>query len=353
MKSGVKKNSRRRIATWLFAGVFMLLVQIMLGGITRLTESGLSITDWKPITGVLPPLNQSEWMTEFDRYKQTDQYRYMNSDFNLSDFKSIFFWEWFHRNWARLMGMVFLVGFFYFLGTRQFERDMVPALVILFLLGIMQAIIGWIMVKSGLIPERMFVGHIQLATHFMAAMVLVCYTWWFALSLAIPKSQRSYDPGLRKTILVVMGLLCFQLLYGAFMAGLHAATAAPTWPSINGMWIPSGMFSLSPGWKNFIDNKITVQFIHRGIAYLLLIAVIYWFLRARKVTGTEYFRKARWVPMGLVVLQVVLGITTVVTSPDHKALVVLGVTHQTVAILFLLSVVFMIFITRKAAVMDT
>ena len=352
MKRGVQKNSKKRIATWLFAGVFMLMVQIMLGGITRLTESGLSITDWKPITGVLPPMNQSQWMSEFDRYKQTDQYRYMNSDFSLSDFKSIFFWEWFHRNWARLMGMVFLVGFFYFLFTRQFEREMVPALLILFLLGIMQAIIGWIMVKSGLIPERMFVGHIQLTTHLMAALVLLCYTWWFALNLSVPKSERNLNPGLQKTTFLVMGLLFFQLIYGGFMAGLHAATAAPTWPMINGRWIPPGMLSLKPGWENIIDNKITVQFIHRGIAYLLLATVIYWFLKARRVKGTSYFEKARWIPVGLVLLQVLLGITTVVTSPDHRALVVLGVTHQMVAILFLMSVVFMIFITRKVPATD-
>lgn len=330
----------------------MLMVQIMLGGITRLTESGLSITEWKPITGVLPPLNTAQWMTEFDRYKQTDQYRYMNSDFKLSDFKYIFFWEWFHRTWARMMGLVFLVGFSYFLVTRQFEREMVPPLIILFLLGMMQAIIGWIMVKSGLIPERMFVGHIQLATHFMAALVLLCYTWWFALNLSVPKNQLTFHPGLRNTTLLVMGILFFQLIYGAFMAGLHAATAAPTWPTINGQWVPAGMNSLSPGWKNMIDNKITVQFIHRAVAYLLLITVVYWYLKALKVMGTAYFQKAKWVPMALIVLQVLLGITTVITSPDHNALVWLGVSHQTVAILFLMSVVFMIFIIRKVSLKD-
>ena len=172
MQNELKKNASNNVAKWLFAGVIMLMVQILLGGITRLTESGLSITEWKPVTGILPPLNTTQWMTEFDKYKHTDQFRYMNSNFSLSDFKFIFFWEWFHRTWARLMALVFLIGFFYFLIKRQFRKEMILPFIILFLLGIMQGLIGWIMVKSGLVPERMFVGHIELATHFMAALIL-------------------------------------------------------------------------------------------------------------------------------------------------------------------------------------
>jgi len=185
----LKRTMPNNVAKWLFAGVIMLMIQILLGGITRLTESGLSITEWKPITGILPPLNTTQWMTEFDRYKHTDQFRYMNSNFSLSDFKFIFFWEWFHRTWARLMGLVFLVGFFYFLLKKQLRQDMIGSFIILFLLGVMQGIIGWIMVKSGLVPERMFVGHIELATHFMAALVLLCYTFWFALTLSVNRNQ--------------------------------------------------------------------------------------------------------------------------------------------------------------------
>src|SRR5665647_121501 len=233
MQGELQKNSSKYIARWLFAGVIMIMVQILLGGITRLTESGLSITEWKPITGALPPLNPAQWMAEFNKYKHTDQFRYMNSDFTLSNFKSIFFWEWFHRTWARLMGLVFLVGFFYFLIRKQFRQDTVIPFIILFLLGIMQGAIGWIMVESGLVPERMFVGHIQLATHFMAALLLLCYTLWFALSLSVSAKQISINKGLRKTMLIIFCVLFIQLIYGAFMACLHAATAAPTWPMIN------------------------------------------------------------------------------------------------------------------------
>jgi heme a synthase len=347
MTAEIKNDSSKYVARWLFAGVIMLMVQILLGGITRLTESGLSITEWNPITGILPPLNTSQWMAEFDKYKHTDQFRYLNSNFSLSDFKSIFFWEWLHRAWARLMGLVFLIGFFYFLIKKQFRADMIIPFIILFLLGMMQGLIGWIMVKSGLIPERLFVGHIQLATHFMAALLLLCYTLWFALSLWIPSNQITFSKGLKKITVIIFCILFFQLIYGAFMAGLHAATAAPTWPQINEQWIPASMDKLSPWWKNLIDNKIAVQFIHRGFAYVLLVTVTIWFIKAVRTKGSLLFAKTKFIPLALIILQVILGITTVVTSPYGNNLVWFGVAHQFVAITFLMAIVFMLYIIRR------
>ena len=342
------ERSNRNIARWLYLGVFMLMVQILLGGITRLTESGLSITEWNPITGALPPLNTAQWQSEFDKYKGTDQFRFIHADFSLSDFKAIFFWEWFHRTWARLMGIVFLIGFFYFLIKKQFKPDMIIPLVILFLLGIAQGAIGWIMVQSGLVPEKMFVGHIQLATHFMAALLLLCYTLWFALSISVTSYMKIIDRPLRKLTSIVLFILFFQLIYGAFMAGLHAATAAPTWPTINGQWFPDVLNNLSPGWKNFLDNKISIQFIHRGLAYTILIVVFFWWAKARKVQGTSFFRKVRSLPLILVLLQVGLGIATVTLSPFGNNLVWFGVAHQMVAILFLMSLVLMLYIIRPS-----
>ena len=347
MIAQIKNDSSKYVASWLFAGVIMLMIQILLGGITRLTESGLSITEWNPITGILPPLNTSQWMAEFDKYKHTDQFRYLNSNFSLSDFKSIFFWEWVHRAWARLMGIVFLIGFFYFLIKKQFRADMIIPFIILFLLGMMQGLIGWIMVKSGLIPERLFVGHIQLATHFMAALLLLCYTLWFALSLSIPSNQLTFNKHLKKITIIIFCILFFQLIYGAFMAGLHAATAAPTWPQINEQWIPASMDNLSPWWKNLIDNKITVQFIHRGFAYVLLVTVIIWFIKAVRTKGSLLFAKLKFIPLALIILQVILGVTTVVTSPYGNNLVWFGVAHQFVAITFLMAIVFMLYIIRR------
>ena len=337
-------RSNKNVAKWLYLGVIMLMIQILLGGITRLTESGLSITEWNPITGALPPLNNVQWQVEFDKYKGTDQFRYIHADFTLSDFKSIFFWEWLHRTWARLMGVVFLVGFFYFLIKKQLKPDMIIPFIILFLLGAIQGAIGWIMVKSGLVPEKLFVGHIQLATHFMAALLLLCYTFWFALSLSIPSNMRTINPQLRKITWAIFIVLFFQLIYGAFMAGLHAAGAAPTWPTINGQWVPDVMNRLSPGWKNILDNKITVQFIHRGLAYTLLILVIFWISKARKISGSILFNKTKLIPLVLVMLQVILGIFTVLFSPYGNSLIWFGVTHQLVAILFLMSVVSMLYI---------
>jgi len=353
MQVELKNNASNNVARWLFAGVIMVIIQILLGGITRLTESGLSITEWKPITGILPPLNTVQWMDEFNRYKHTDQFRYMNSNFSLHDFKFIFFWEWFHRTWARLMGLVFLIGFFYFLIKKQFRQEMIGPFIILFLLGIMQGIIGWIMVKSGLVPERMFVGHMELATHFMAALLLLCYTLWFALSLSVKPKQITINHGLRKTTLVIFFILLVQLIYGAFMAGLHAATAAPTWPQINGQWIPDSMNNLSPGWKNFIDNKIAIQFIHRGIAYIILLSVLIWFFKAIKIKGTLLFSKTRIIPLVFIIVQVLLGITTVITSPYGNNLVWFGVAHQLVAILFLMSMIFMLYIIRSLPVSNS
>lgn len=341
-------KSNKNIAKWLYLGVIMLMIQILLGGITRLTESGLSITEWNPITGALPPLNTTQWQMEFDKYKGTDQFRYIHANFSLSDFKFIFFWEWFHRTWARLMGIVFLVGFFYFLIKKQFKPDMIIPFIILFFLGMMQGAIGWIMVKSGLMPEKMFVGHIQLATHFMAALVLLCYTLWFALSISIPSKMITVNRPLRKITVIVFCILFVQLIYGAFMAGLHAAIAAPTWPQINGQWFPDQMNNLSPGWKNFLDNKIMVQFIHRGLAYTLLLVVFFWWIKARKTIGSSLFNKTRLIPVILILLQVILGILTVTLSPYGNNLAWLGVAHQSVAILFLIAIIFMLYIIRTS-----
>ncbi len=348
MQQILAKNTSKNVSRWLIAGVIMLMIQILLGGITRLTESGLSITEWNPITGILPPTNNAKWIEEFAKYKYTDQFRFIHSDFSLNDFKFIFFWEWLHRAWARLMGLVFIFGFVYFLIKKQFRQNMIIPFIILFLLGVMQAAIGWIMVQSGLVPEKLFVGHIQLATHFMAALFLLCYTLWFALSLGIPKSMLIVSSRLRRMTWIVFSILILQLIYGAFMAGLHAATAAPTWPRINGEWIPGAINNLSPGWKNLIDNKITIQFIHRVFAYILLIIVFVWGYQAFKLNGNILFRKTRFVPVILILMQVMLGIATVILSPYGNNLVWFGVAHQLVGMLFLITIIFMLYIIRSS-----
>ena len=345
-----EERSRRIIANWLFIGVGMLLVQVLLGGITRLTGSGLSITQWDPIMGAVPPTSEAAWQQAFDKYQQIAQYKFINNHFTLADFKFIFFWEWFHRLWARFMGLVFLFPFIFFLIKGWFKKWMIVPLVMLFVLGGLQGLLGWVMVKSGLNDENVYVNHFRLAIHFMAAMILIVYTLVFALSLRIPQNQRVYNKELKSFAGWISGLITIQLIYGCFMAGLKAASAAPTWPDINGAILPTGMFE-----KGFtgsvLHNPIAIHFIHRTLAYIIFILTIAWWFRALKHNTTATFIQARKWPMVLVILQVVLGIVTVVSSN----IIVLGQfgtfewlaeLHQLTGMLLLLSFAAVLYILK-------
>ena len=340
-------RSQRQIAYWLLIGVGMIIIQVLLGGITRLTESGLSITEWKPITGTLPPMNDAAWQVEFDRYKVTDQFKYVHQSFTLSEFKSIFFWEWLHRTWARLMGLVFLFGFIYFLVKKKFESRMIKPMIILFVLGGLQGYIGWIMVKSGLVPEKYFVGHVELTTHFIAALGLLSYTLWFALSLLVTEHQKVINTKLKNFLLLLLAVLFLQLVYGAFMAGLRAAITASTWPDINGSMFPAAMNELSPFTKNLVANPITIHFIHRGLAYLLVVLIGMWWFKSRAIANQKLFNRLRLTVVLLVVLQVLLGILTVLNATYPDRLVVLGVSHQFIAMILLMVIVSLLFVVRK------
>jgi len=348
MKPEFSKRSSRPVAVWLLVGIAMLIIQVLLGGITRLTGSGLSITEWKPIMGTLPPLNDQQWNDAFDKYKQIAQYKYLNSSFTLSDFKSIFFWEWFHRLWARLIGVAFLIPFVIFLIQKRFKEEMVRPMIILFLLGALQGLVGWIMVMSGLNEENLYVSHYRLAIHFIFALGLICYTLWFALELLIPREELVRKPSLGKFTMWLIAILTLQLIYGAFMAGLKAATYAPTWPGINGNFLPHGG-SPSSGILKLFDNPITVHFIHRNLAYLLTILIFIWFVRSKKIKAT-LFHKTSWLPLALVLVQMVLGIFTVLNSPNPRALRWLGVGHQFIAMCLLLSLVFEFYLLQHKKV---
>lgn len=310
----VNNRSSKLVARWLLLGVVMTIIQVALGGITRLTGSGLSITEWDVITGTLPPLNERAWLAEFEKYRATPQFQLLNFEFGLSDFKFIFFWEWFHRLWARLIGLVFAGGFIWFIIGKHFKREMVRPLVVLFLLGALQGAIGWIMVASGLTGDAVYVKPTRLALHFIFALGLLCYTFWFALKLLIPEQQRVAFPSLRKINLWLIALLVLQLLYGALMAGHKAANVAANWPKINGDWVPDSLFSHKPFLLNFIDNKILIHFVHRGLAYLILIWIIIWTIQLAKHKGSLLFENIKRIPLYLTFLQVLLGILTILTS---------------------------------------
>lgn len=350
--SSLANSSRNRIvAYWLITGVVMIIVQTLLGGVTRLTGSGLSITEWNIVTGTLPPLNAEAWAVEFAKYKSSPQFQYLNFDFTLSDFKSIFFWEWFHRFWARLIGVVFAVPFVYFLVKKYFNREMVGPLVVLFLLGALQGLVGWIMVASGLSGDAIYVKPTRLAIHFVLAMLLACYVMWFALKLLIPPGEKISQPALKNIYLSAFIILVIQLIYGALMAGHRAATAAATWPTINGDWVPAGM-DISPSGHPLIENKITIHFIHRGLAYLLTIVLLVAAVIAARTTElSRSFRKYRMLPLILVIAQVCLGIFTVLSSvrivPNHWGLFeTLAQLHQLVAMFLLMTIVIQLYLIR-------
>ena len=346
MKINQVEAGRRQVANWLLLGAAMIMIQVLLGGITRLTGSGLSITEWKPILGAIPPMDQASWEAAFEQYKAIGQYKHLNFDFTLDDFKFIYFWEWFHRVWARFMGLVFLFPFVYFLWSKKIDRTMVIPMVILFLLGALQGALGWIMVKSGLTDDMLYVSHIRLAIHFMAALGLLCYVVWFAMKLLVPHTDLEAAPALRRSTLILTALLLVQLVYGAFMAGLKAGAFAPTWPTINGQWWPEGMAGPVGGFP-LTDNPMVVQLIHRSLAYLLVVALVWWYGKARHWNTRGLFSRTRHWPLILVFLQVLLGIATVLHAASSRDLLWWGVAHQFVAMLLLVALLANVYLLRQ------
>lgn len=342
-------RSDRPVAVWLLVGVGMIMIQVLLGGITRLTGSGLSITEWKPILGALPPLNQQAWELAFNKYKQIGQFKYINNDFTLGDFKLIYFWEWLHRLWARLIAVAFVIPFIIFIVQKRFRKEMIRPMVVLFLLGGLQGAIGWIMVKSGLNDENLYVSHIRLAVHFIAALGLLVYTVWFAWQLLVPAEQLVVNKTLHRIGLAIICTLVVQLVYGAFMAGLKAGPAAPTWPTINGQWWPERIYQLA-GRHNLTDNPIMVHFIHRGLAYLLLVLVSVWTWKAVRVKGSPLFQRTKFLPITINLIQVLLGIVTVIHSPQRDQLLWYGAGHQFGAMLFLMTIVWILYLVRGVQV---
>ncbi|MFZ9588504.1 MAG: COX15/CtaA family protein [Chitinophagaceae bacterium] len=345
MNQNASVTKSKAVAIWLLVGVGMIIIQVLLGGITRLTGSGLSITEWKPILGALPPLNEADWLKAFEQYKQIGQYKHLNFEFTLSDFKFIYFWEWFHREWARLIGVVFFIPFVWFIVKKKIEKWMINPMIILFLLGLLQALLGWIMVASGLNEEDLYVDHIRLAIHFIAALGLLCYTLWFALVLLVPNEERVVSLPLKKQTNLLLVLLVVQLIFGAFMAGLKAANFATTWPLINGEFIPSSLANDSI--STFTHDPLAVHFVHRNLAYLLAIMIILWYRKAKQVEAGVYFIRWRSVPLLLVLLQVLLGILTVLYANNSTVLLWLGVAHQFTGMMLLLSFIMVAYLIKK------
>lgn len=317
------------MGVWLLVVAAAVVVQVLLGGITRLTDSGLSITEWKPILGVVPPTDDAGWSDAFSKYQQIPQFKLLKSHLTLDEFKSIYFWEWFHRLWGRLLGFFFIIPLVVF--WRQQRLDGLKARLLgLLALGGAQGVMGWVMVASGL-QDLVYVSHLRLAAHFMLAAVLLAALVWNGLSLLSPPASKPVERPLVRFTAVLLGALALQLTWGAFMAGLKAALAAPTWPTINGQWVPSEIFGGGGWWWN---DPLAVHFVHRGLAYLLLLGVAVWWWMTRKALRAE-----RHVVLAVVLAQVTLGVLTTVQSVYAGRLLWFGVAHQLTGLLLMVGLV--------------
>lgn len=344
-----KKRNQKIIGIWLITGVAMVLVQIMLGGITRLTGSGLSITEWNAVLGAIPPLNHEQWVSAFEKYKQYDQYRLVNTAMTLGEFKNIFLWEFLHRNWARLMSLVFLVPLVYFLWKRFLSINEIPKILIIVVLGALEGLMGWIMVASGLEQNKVLVNPVKLMGHLLIAAFILAYTLRLALEYLYPKQHHRFDTSARKLTVVLLVLVFIQIGFGALMAGSKAALNCTTFPLMNGSYFPPHPGFHQP-WENFIqENNMTLQFIHRNLALLIFCFVIFLFSRTRHVSAAFEFHRTRWFLLVMVSVQALLGILTLIYS-QGKVPVTLGVLHQLGAFLLLIfSVEAHYFVKYKAA----
>lgn len=322
-------KSQRAVRLWLYLIALMVMAMVVVGGATRLTESGLSITEWQPVHGVVPPLNPTEWQEEFAKYREIPQYEIVNKGMTLAEFKTIFWWEWAHRLLGRLIGVVFFVPLVFFWLTRRIRPHMKVPLVGLFILGGFQGAIGWWMVTSGL-TERTDVSQYRLAIHLTFACGILAYAVWLARGLSALPEYRA-GRGLRLVALSMLGLVFFQIFLGGLVAGLNAGLTFNTWPLIDGEFIPSGLFIQQPAWRNLFENVATVQFDHRMVAYVLFCLAIAHAFQAR---GTDYARSAALVAF-LIALQAAIGIATLLmVVPLHLAL-----THQLGAVIVLWAVI--------------
>ncbi|WP_412984421.1 COX15/CtaA family protein [Pontimicrobium sp. IMCC45349] len=326
------KKDNKKVIYWLLTGCLLIFIMVVVGGITRLTHSGLSISNYKLISGTIPPMNEVEWQEAFELYKQYPEYQKLNSHFSLQDFKDIYFWEWFHRVIGRFIGVVFIIPFLYFLVKKQLTKSTIKKSIILMVLGGFQGFLGWYMVKSGLV-DRPDVSHYRLAAHLTTAFLTFAYTFWVALDLMFP-NKKQIETKFRNLIRVGLGLLIIQIIYGAFVAGLDAGFIHNHWPMMSeGKFMhDTVLIEQTPVYKNFVEGKSGVQFVHRILAFIVLASIIIIYIKGKKLKLSNYQLKGLNALLILVGLQFLLGVFTILLQVP----VWLGVAHQ-VGAFFLLS----------------
>ena len=349
---------RRAVGIWLLVIALMIAAMVTIGGLTRLTGSGLSITEWDPIMGAIPPLNAHDWQDAFAKYQKIPQYIHENQGMSLDAFKGIFWWEWTHRLLGRLIGVVFFVPFVFFAWRGAIGREDIPRMVVLFLLGALQGFVGWWMVESGL-EVRVSVSQYRLALHLGVALILLLAILWTALEYLrdfpppergrtradgeqVGVAQQTYEqdpspdrfaihPSLSKGGMIFVALVYAQMLLGALVAGLHAGLIYNTWPSMDGRAFPEGAFSGAPWWRNFFENPGLAQFDHRIGAYVVGLSALALWIGGRRARISGWARTTGNLVLAIVIVQIALGIATLL----NQAPLVLSALHQATAVALL------------------
>lgn len=338
MQETLKSEARTptHLVIWLAVVCIVIYMMIVVGGVTRLTQSGLSMVDWQPIMGIVPPLSQEDWQETFDAYRQYPEYQKINRGMSLDEFKQIFYWEYGHRVLGRLIGMIYFLPLMVFLLLGKVEKRWQPRLWIAFVLGGLQGLMGWYMVKSGLVDVP-YVSHYRLAAHLMLAFVIIGFLFWLILDML--SVRRVESPNLLRTGGIwLMALLILQLVLGAFTAGLDAGYGFNTWPLMHGQFMADAAVMMEPFWHNFVENGVMIQFIHRWLGALLLLGIV---LYTWKALGTA-LSGAAMILLAVTTVQFVLGVTTLL----YRVPVVLGSLHQAVACLMVLALLYAIYLSR-------
>jgi len=324
----------RAVAIWLLACCALVFAMVVVGGVTRLTHSGLSITEWQPIVGTVPPLSAQDWQIAFDKYRVTPEYQQVNKGMSLDEFKGIFWWEYAHRVLGRLIGVAFLVPFLWFLARRRIPPGYGGRLAAIFVLGGLQGAMGWYMVKSGLVDDPR-VSQFRLTAHLGLAIVIFAAMFWVALSLLSPQRASTPDARarfVRRWAFAVVALVFLQILSGGFVAGIRAGFAYNTFPLMNGYLVPPEILMIEPWWRNFFYNMATVQFNHRALAWVLAFMVpVLWWKVTRSPATTPRVRTAAHLLLAMLAAQIALGIVTLL----HVVPLHLAAAHQAGAVLLI------------------
>ncbi|WP_208434131.1 COX15/CtaA family protein [Bartonella taylorii] len=327
----LQKKYRKQIQVWLYFILFLCLAIVLVGGATRLTGSGLSITEWKPIHGVIPPIGVEQWQEEFLKYQQIAQYKLLNHDMTLSAFKVIFWWEWAHRILGRLVGLVALLGLIWFWATKRIEKNTFLQLTIVPILIAFQGFIGWWMVASGIGQSDLTsVSQYRLAFHLITACFVIIFVTYLSRGFT-EYSEKPTNQGIQSFAGWLVILILIEIYFGGLVAGLHAGKVYNTWPLMDGQIIPDGLLQHNPVWLNLFENSLTVQFVHRFFAYFLFVAAVIHALYVQKNVPHSTHSHRAFIICIMIIIQALLGILTLL----HEVPISFGLIHQTVALAIL------------------